>query len=300
MSEIVLETHQLTKQFGKLTAVNQLDLKIKKGMVFGLLGPNGSGKTTTLGMLLGVTRPTSGTFSWNEKGYSHQVRKKIGSILEHPVFYPYMSGYQNLELATLIKEVSNDRIDEVLEVVGLLERKNDKFKNYSLGMKQRLAIASALLSDPTVLVLDEPTNGLDPQGIFDVRQLIIKIAETGKTILLASHLLDEVQKVCTHFCVLREGSLIHQGSVEEDFSKQLKIEVAAEDMSKLESALGELEMVQYVRSDSGRLIVKGSEQLNSLTLNKALVNRGIVLSHLNTQKKSLEEQFIEILKENNA
>jgi ABC-type multidrug transport system ATPase subunit len=294
----ILEINGLTKRFGKLTAVNQLSLTIEKGSVFGMLGPNGSGKTTTLGMLLGVTKPTAGSFSWFGKGDSHEMRKNIGAILEQPVFYPYMTGEQNLDLVCQIKGAEKSRIAEVLEVVGLSGRGTDKFKGYSLGMKQRLAIAAALINDPEVLVLDEPTNGLDPQGIFDIRQLIRQIADTGKTIILASHLLDEVQKVCSEFCVLQTGNLIYKGSVEEDFADSTTIELVAEDMVKLKEILKQIPGVTEVEEKEGKLLVKGSIELTSLTVNKFLVEKGIVLTHLHTLKKSLEEQFMEILKEN--
>ncbi len=293
----ILEINGLTKRFGKLTAVNQLDLTIEKGSVFGMLGPNGSGKTTTLGMLLGVTTPTAGSFSWFGNGHSHEMRKNIGAILEQPVFYPYMTGEQNLNLVCQIKGAEKSRIEEVLETVGLSGRGKDKFKGYSLGMKQRLAIAAALINDPEVLVLDEPTNGLDPQGIFDIRQLIRDIATTGKTIILASHLLDEVQKVCTEFCVLQTGNLIYKGSVEEDFADSTTIELAAEDLSKLKSALGDISGISDVEEKEGKLLVRGEKDLTSLTVNKVLVEKGIVLTHLHTLKKSLEEQFMDILKE---
>ena len=181
--------------------VNNLNLEVQRGQVFGMLGPNGSGKTTTLGMLMGVVNPTAGSFLWFGQKPTHQTRKKIGAVLEHPIFYPYLTGQKNLELNAMIKQCPPDNIANVLELVELSSRKDDKYKTYSLGMKQRLAIASALLNDPTVLILDEPTNGLDPMGIAEIRELIIRIAANGKTIILASHLLDEVQKVCTHFCV---------------------------------------------------------------------------------------------------
>src|SRR4051812_982438 len=213
MSETVLSVNNLSKQFGKIKAVTNLNLEVKQGQVFGMLGPNGSGKTTTLGMLMGVVNPTSGDFTWFNQTPSHEVRKKIGAVLEHPIFYPYLSGQKNLELNAMIKQCDPANIPKVLELVELAERRDDKYKTYSLGMKQRLAIASALLNEPSVLILDEPTNGLDPMGIAEIRELIKKIAQQGKTIILASHLLDEVQKVCTHFAVLKKGNLIHSGPV---------------------------------------------------------------------------------------
>src|SRR5688572_2298659 len=193
-----------------------------------MLGPNGSGKTTTLGMLMSVVNPSAGSYKWFDEPPSAQVRKKIGAVLEHPIFYPYLSGQKNLELNAKIKECPPENIPNVLELVELTDRRHDKYKTYSLGMKQRLAIASALLNNPTVLILDEPTNGLDPMGIAEIRELIKKIAANGKTIILASHLLDEVQKVCTHFAILRKGSLIHCGPVEEVNAGSETIEVRAD------------------------------------------------------------------------
>jgi len=201
---------------------------VTAGQVFGMLGPNGSGKTTTLGMLMGVINSTSGSFSWFGELPNHQVRKKIGAVLEHPIFYPYLSGQKNLELNAMIKQCPVENIPGVLELVELADRRDDKYKTYSLGMKQRLAIASALLNEPTVLILDEPTNGLDPMGIAEIRELIKKIAANGKTIILASHLLDEVQKVCTHFAVLKKGNLVFTGAVDSVGDGAETVEVNAE------------------------------------------------------------------------
>ena len=225
--ETVLATQKLTKNFGKLCAVNLLDLEVKRGQIFGMLGPNGSGKTTTLGMLMGVTNPTSGSFTWFGEPATHLTRKKIGAVLEHPIFYPYLSGQKNLELNALVKGADPANIAKVLEVVELSSRKDDKYRTYSLGMKQRLAIASALVSDPIILILDEPTNGLDPMGIAEIREIVKRIAADGKTIILASHLLDEVQKVCTHFAVLRKGKLMHSGPVDEVGKGEETVEVMA-------------------------------------------------------------------------
>src|SRR5690349_1102027 len=203
-----------------------------------MLGPNGSGKTTTLGMLMGVVNPTAGEFSWFGDPPSSQIRKKIGAVLEHPIFYPYLSGQKNLELNAMIKECSPANISNVLELVELTPRRDDKYKTYSLGMKQRLAIASALLNDPTVLILDEPTNGLDPMGIAEIRELIKKIAANGKTIILASHLLDEVQKVCTHFAVLKKGTMVYTGPVDDVGKGAETVEVNAEIENLNEILLG--------------------------------------------------------------
>ncbi|MBT8177618.1 MAG: ATP-binding cassette domain-containing protein, partial [Eudoraea sp.] len=213
--ETILTVNQLTKKFGYLTAVKDLSFSIQKGNVYGILGPNGSGKSTTLGIVLNVVNATSGSFSWFDGNTStHDALKRVGAIIERPNFYPYMSAVQNLNLVCKIKEVSKDKIREKLELVGLWERRDSKFRTYSLGMKQRLAIASALLNDPEILILDEPTNGLDPQGIHQIREIIKRIASQGTTILLASHLLDEVEKGCSHVVILRKGEKLYSGKVD--------------------------------------------------------------------------------------
>ena len=217
--ESILTINNLTKKYGYITAVKNLTFNIEKGNIYGILGPNGSGKSTTLGVVLNVVNKTSGNFSWyGGKLSTHQALKKVGAIIERPNFYPYMTAHQNLKLVCKIKGVDNDRIDEKLKIVDLLDRRNHMFKTFSLGMKQRLAIASALLNNPEILILDEPTNGLDPQGIHQVREIIKEIANNGTTILLASHLLDEVEKVCTHVVVLRKGEKLYSGRVDEMIS----------------------------------------------------------------------------------
>lgn len=296
MSEVVLSIQKLTKNFGKLCAVNQLDLEVRRGQIFGMLGPNGSGKTTTLGMLMGVTNPTSGSFTWFGEPASHLTRKKIGAVLEHPIFYPYLSGQKNLELNALIKGADVNNIPKVLDIVDLSSRKDDKYKTYSLGMKQRLAIASALVSDPIILILDEPTNGLDPMGIAEIREIVKRIAADGKTIILASHLLDEVQKVCTHFAVLRRGKLMHSGLVDEVGKGEEIVEVMAyhDDLSVL---LQEFSGSATIKKENGLFQVMMKDGFHSQDLNKFLIDKGIVTSHLVTKKKTLEKQFLEILSE---
>ncbi len=293
MPELILQTDKLTKNFGHVKAVKGLDLNISQGQIFGLLGPNGSGKTTTLGMILGVLNQTSGSFSWYGKPATNEVRQKIGAILEHPIFFPQLSAHQNLKIAAEIKKVNPNRIEEVLDWVGLAERKHDKFKTYSLGMRQRLAIASALLSDPKVLILDEPTNGLDPLGIADIRELIIRIAEDGKTIILASHLLDEVQKVCTDFAVLYQGSLIHTGNVQEELAQDQYFELKSNDLDKLEENLLLLEKPENVfRQES---LIRLQTEKTGETINRELLEKGVVLSELTHKKKTLENQFLNLL-----
>jgi ABC-type multidrug transport system ATPase subunit len=294
--ETVLSISQLTKHFGRIKAVNDLNLEVKKGQVFGMLGPNGSGKTTTLGMLMGVINPTAGSFRWFGEEPSHQIRKKIGAVLEHPIFYPYLSGQKNLELNAMVKQCDPGNISNVLDLVELSDRKDHKYKTYSLGMKQRLAIASALLNDPTVLILDEPTNGLDPMGIAEIRNLIQKIAQQGKTIILASHLLDEVQKVCTHFAVLKKGTLVHTGPVDDVGKGSETVEVNAE-VGNLDEVLLAFSGTSAINRENGSFQVTLRDGFKSKDLNKFLFDKGVVATHLVTKKKSLEKQFLEILAE---
>jgi ABC-2 type transport system ATP-binding protein len=292
----ILKISGLTKKFGKLTAVDHLDLEVPKGSVFGILGPNGSGKTTTLGMVLGVINPTSGSFSWFDNENDHRARKKIGAILEAPSFYHYLSASQNLKITAAIKEVSEERIDQVLDRVGLLSRKDDPFRSFSLGMKQRLAIGSALLSDPEVMILDEPTNGLDPQGIAEIRNLIIDLANEGRTIITASHMLSEVQRICTDFAVLRLGKKVFQGKVRELDQEKSRYEVWAEDAEVLLKALTDCPFVISSRKEGEVYIVVLEENRNAPDLNRYLMEKEISVSHLLAQTTSLEQRFLEILK----
>lgn len=294
----ILKINKLTKRFGKLTAVDQLDLSIDQGQVYGILGPNGSGKTTTLGMILEVIAPTSGNYEWFGGINNVEARKKIGAILETPCFYSYLTATQNLKIVAHIKNTEPDRIDNILKQVNLYERRNDKFKTYSLGMKQRLSLAAALLSDPPVLMLDEPTNGLDPEGIAEVRQLIGDIAGQGKTIIMASHLLDEVQKVCTHFCILRKGVKLHEGPVDEILGETNIVEIVSEDLGQLQETVTKFEGADKVERENGRVKVFLKEGHTSDLLNKYCFNQGIALKKLIPQSKSLEQEFLKILKNN--
>lgn len=296
MEDIVLHIHQLTKHYGKIRAVDNLSLDVRHGEVFGILGPNGSGKTTTLGIVLSVINPTSGSFLWFGKAPAKENRKSIGAILEVPIFYPYLSGESNLKIIADIKGCSYDSIPEVLNIVDLTQRKKSKFSTYSLGMKQRLAIAAALIGDPKVLILDEPTNGLDPQGIAEIRGLILKIAKRGITIILASHLLDEVQKICSHVAVLDKGKNIFTGKVSEILDTSTLIEVGAEDMQMLETELSNNTKVQSLAKENNIFLVKLEEGYSSSELNQFLFSRGVSITHLGTRKRSLENYFLELMK----
>ena len=293
--ETILSIKGLTKHYGRIKAVDDLNLDIKKGSVFGLLGPNGSGKTTTLGMVLDVINKTSGSYTWFGETPSKEHRKNIGAILETPIFYPYLSGDINLELVCDIKGVAYSRIPEVIEQVGLMGREDDKFRTYSLGMKQRLSIASALLCNPEVMILDEPTNGLDPQGIAAIRELIIDIASTGKTIVLASHLLDEVQKVCSDFAVLKQGKLIYSGKVADVTKGEIAVEVKAD--RPIAEILNNADFILTVKEDRGKYILTLKDGSNATMVNQLLIDQGIIASHLFTVHQSLEKQFLEILNE---
>ncbi|AUC80634.1 ABC transporter ATP-binding protein [Lacinutrix sp. Bg11-31] len=293
--ETILQISNLTKKYGNLTAVKDLSFTIKKGNVYGILGPNGSGKSTTLGITLNVVNKTSGDFKWFDGTIStHEALKKVGAIIERPNFYPYMSAYKNLKLVCKIKGIDYSKIDEKLEVVGLTERKHSKFSTYSLGMKQRLAIASALLNDPEILILDEPTNGLDPQGIHQIRAIIQQIASEGTTILLASHLLDEVEKVCTHVVVLRKGEKLYSGRVDEMISSEGFFELKCEDETKLLQFLEQHASIEKTIIKEGLITAFLNAPLSASAFNKELVESGIYISHLVMRKESLEEQFLQL------
>jgi len=291
--QTILTVTNLTKKFGHLTAVKNLSFTIEKGNVYGILGPNGSGKSTTLGIVLNVVNATSGSFSWFDGASStHEALKKVGAIIERPNFYPYMTAVENLKLVCKIKEVPNSRIEEKLTMVGLWERKDSKFKTFSLGMKQRLAIASALLNNPEILILDEPTNGLDPQGIHQIRELIKKIASEGTTILLASHLLDEVEKVCSHVVILRKGENLYDGTVDGMLASHGFFELRATDMQALENVLKSSEEFMRIDRENDMLIGYLNTPLEADTLNRRCFDAQITLTHLVKRKESLEQQFL--------
>jgi len=297
--QTILTLNNLTKKFGSLTAVDNLSLKINKGFVYGILGPNGSGKSTTLGMLLNIVNKTAGNYHWfDESGTTHRALKKVGAIIERPNFYPYMTARQNLNLVCKIKNVPNHKIKEKLEIVGLVNRSDYKFSTFSLGMKQRLAIASALLNDPEILILDEPTNGLDPQGIHQIREIIKKIAANGTTILLASHLLDEVEKVCTHVLILREGKSLYSGSVENMIASHGFFTLQSDNLDLLKKVLEEHTFIGTIKKEENYLLAFLKEPLSGSELNKILFKKGINLSYLVHRKESLEEQFLELTKSN--
>ncbi|MCC9136173.1 ABC transporter ATP-binding protein [Pontibacter silvestris] len=293
----VLDIDNLSKSYGSLQALDRLTLNVEKGSIYGLLGPNGSGKTTTLGIVLNVLKPDRGSFRWFGSPVSRATKHRIGALLETPNFYPYLTAKRNLQIAADIKGVGHSNINKVLDLVGLGTRSNTSFKGFSLGMKQRLALASAMLSDPEVLVLDEPTNGLDPQGIAEVRDLILRIAAQDKTIILASHLLDEVEKVCTHVAVLQQGKLRANGEVSNILSANEEVIISTPDTVPALELLARLPYIISFRQDKQNIVLTLQDNYSSLDVNRDMFAQGIVLSQLFVRRKSLEAQFLEIIKE---
>jgi len=294
-NDSILTLNGISKFYGRVHALNNVSFSVPKGSVFGILGPNGSGKTTMLGIVMDVLKPTSGSFEFFGKPATSDLRKDIGTLLETPNFYHYLSAEKNLAIAAEIKGKSKDDIQAVLEKVNLAERKTSKFSTFSLGMKQRLAIASALLGNPAVLVLDEPTNGLDPVGIAEIRELIIRLAGEGKTIIMASHLLDEVEKVCTHVAIMKKGNLLTAGSVDEVLVNEDIVEISATDLDKLAVVLQSLNGYTNIKRYNNYIQAfykSGSANLEAINLH--CFQNNIVLNHLQLKKKSLEAKFFEL------
>jgi ABC-2 type transport system ATP-binding protein len=297
--DTVLSIHGLSKRYGKIRAVNDLSLEVARGQVFGILGPNGSGKTTTLSIILDLIKANSGTFEWFGCSPDKESRKRIGSVIENPNFFPYLSPVINLKIVADIKDKGHDDIERVLKLTGLFERRNSRFKTFSFGMKQRLAVASALLGNPDVLILDEPTNGLDPQGIAHIRELILLIAGQGTTIIIASHLLDEVQKICSHVAVLSKGVKLFDGKVSEVLAISDSFELGARDIGQLKTAVTTHPSFVSLTPGSDSIQVYFKDEINPENLNRFFFEQGIVLTHLTERKRSLEQHFLALL-DNNA
>jgi ABC-2 type transport system ATP-binding protein len=292
----VLSINGIAKSYGPVRALNGVSFDVPKGSVFGILGPNGSGKTTLLGIIMDVLRANSGSFLWFGQPGSPEQRKKIGTLLETPNFYSYLSGTDNLKITQAISgRGSKKDIEDVLKKVNLYDRRWSSFKSFSLGMKQRLAIGAALLGNPQVLVLDEPTNGLDPVGIAEILKLIVELKEQGHTIIMASHLLDEVEKVCTHAAILKTGNLVATGPVEEIMMDEDVVELSAANMNALVTILQNMGKDIKLDEKAGTVQVifpKGTAQMDEL--NRHCFNNGVVLTQLVLRKKRLEARFFEL------
>lgn len=292
----VLEINNIVKHYGPIKALDGVSFKVPKGTVFGILGPNGSGKTTMLGIIMDILRQTSGSITLFGKIPDAEQRKKIGTLLETPNFYHYLNAVKNLEIAALIKGVDNPDIDGVLKKVNLYERRKSKFQTYSLGMKQRLAIASCLIGNPEVLIFDEPTNGLDPVGIAEIRTLIKQVAAEGRTIIMASHLLDEVEKVCTHMAIMKRGNLLATGTVNEILSNEDIAEVSAADNKRLAELLRGYPGYNKMNIEENGVvhITFPLGTANTESINRFCFDNGLVLNHIQLKKKSLEARFLEM------
>jgi ABC-type multidrug transport system ATPase subunit len=292
----VLETSDLSKNYGSLLAVNRINLSIEKGTSYGLLGPNGSGKTTTLGMILSVLTPAGGSFKWFGNDPSPEIYMKIGSLLETPNFFPYLSLKKNLEILARIKMVSLAETGKALDQTGLGNRAGSRYDTLSLGMKQRLGLAAVLLGNPEVLVLDEPANGLDPEGIAEIRNLIISQRERGRTIILASHILDEVEKVCTHAGILKQGKMIASGKVSDLLKSEDIIVVKSDKPSELQKELISSGLAAEVNVSGEMLEVVPSKGITTSEINKFAIGKGISIMEIFLRKNTLEEQFLELVK----
>ena len=291
----ILTVENLYKNYSRVQALKNVSFSVPEGSVFGILGPNGSGKTTLLGIIMDVLKATKGTYRLFDTAPTAEQRKQIGTLLETPNFYHYLSAQKNLEISAAIKGQDKSDIPRVLEIVSLTQRKDSKFSTYSLGMKQRLAIASCLLGNPQVMVFDEPTNGLDPVGIAEIRELIKKLHQQGKTIIMASHLLDEVEKVCTHVAILKRGELVTTGDVNEILANEDIVEIGAEDNEKLWQVMGTLH--NYTNKKQENNLVQLFYPIGGVDLaeiNRHCFNNGVTLNHLQLKKKSLEAKFFEL------
>lgn len=294
--ETVLKINNLSKNYGNIQAVKNVSFEIKKGEVYGILGPNGSGKTTTLAVVLGILQANAGNFQWFGEPLSKHTRRRIGSLVETPNFYPYLTLWENLKIVAKIKDAPDDDINYALGVANLLKRKHTNFGYLSLGMKQRMSMASVLIGNPEVLVLDEPTNGLDPEGFAEVRHIIQTQAKEGKTIILASHILDEVEKVCSHAAILKSGELIANGKVGELLSAEETVYVQAEKLDELMKLLNDSEIASKTYMSDEDLAVVLHTNYKSADLSKFCYEKGYPLSKIVVKKQSLEDQFLKLVK----
>lgn len=293
----ILKVSGLSKSFGNIKAIENLSFELQKGQVLGVLGPNGSGKTTTLSIVLGVKHPNVGTFSWFDLPERILANKRIGSLIEVPYFYPYLNLERNLEIVAKVRQKGHSDIGFTLDLVGLSSRSKSAYYTLSLGMKQRLAMASALLGDPEVLVLDEPTNGLDPEGIAEVRRIIIEQSKRGKTIILASHILDEVEKVCSDVLILKNGKLLCNGPVREMLSEKAILIVNSTDNELLYNSIINQKDIEIIERKSDSILITLENNITPAQFNKWAMDQGVVISRLEEHKRTLESQFLELIKQ---
>ena len=295
--EILLRARGLGKRFGSIVAVRALDLELHRGEVLGLLGPNGAGKSTTLGMILGLIAPTAGSVEILGRDVTTDrtaATRAVGAIIEAPAFYPYLSGRANLEaIGWALGGVPRTRIDELLGLVGLADRATSRYRTYSLGMKQRLGIASTLLGDPPIVILDEPGNGLDPAGQREIRELIPLLAAQGRAVLLASHLLHEVEQICDRVAIVRKGELVETGSVRTILGRDSVVEITVADPTRAAAVLGSLEFVDRTEAEGDRVVVHG-DLGRAAEMNRALADAGLYASAIVPRSSSLEDVFLEL------
>ena len=290
----VLEINNLSKSYGKIKALDGLSVTIEAGNVYGILGPNGSGKTTTLAIILNILRQDSGDYTWFNGEYGDKYRLKIGSILETPNFYPYMNALENLEVVRQIKRADKVDFMELLELVNLSHRVKSAFRTYSLGMNQRLAIAATLIGNPKVLIFDEPTNGLDPQGIAEVREILTRITGQGNSVIMASHILDEVEKICSHVAILKKGQLLATGPIGQIINNDMTIEIAALDMLELRGVLSEKTYVKTVKELPQWIECTVANEVDISQFSKDMYESGLLPTRLVARRRRLEEEFLEI------
>ncbi len=293
-----IETQDLTKRYGAVPAVDRVSIAVAPGQVFGFLGPNGAGKTTTIGMLLGIITPSGGAirlFGLSGQRGLHAARQRIGATLETPNFYPYLSGWDNLRIVARIKGASTRRVEEVLEIVALADRRRDKFQTYSLGMKQRLALAATLIGDPELLILDEPANGLDPQGMSEVRDVILALAERGKTVFLSSHLLFEVERTCTHVAILKKGRVLRHGSIA-DILGGAAVLLRAKDTEALRAAVASYPAAAAAMVTPEGVVARLTDD-DTGSLNRFLAGKGVFVSYLAPHRASLEDAFLDLTRD---
>ena len=290
----ILRTTDLSKHYGSIRALDNFNFSVSSGQIMGLLGPNGSGKTTTLGLILSILRPTSGTFEWFEGKYGEDHRKHIGAILETPNFYPYLNADDNLDIVRQIKGVEENDFDRLLKLVRLSGRRKSNFNTYSLGMKQRLAIAATLIGDPQVVIFDEPTNGLDPEGIAEVRNTLQTIADQGKTVIMASHILAEVEKICSHVTIIKQGKLLASGPVGSILSSDMTLEISSSDNERMISILKANPLIKSIELKGNMIECTADTDISISSINKQATMENIDVTHLVSRKRKLEEEFLEI------